>query len=115
MVDGIGVGDVGTAVLRDRQHLASEGMVVIVCSIDENNGNLISGPDIISRGFIYMKESEELIDDVKKAASAVLNRFAGKNKRRRNELKSALREEVGRLLYQRTKRNPMVLTVVMEI
>ena len=115
MVDGIGVGDVGTAVLRDRQHLASEGLVVIVCSIDENNGNLISGPDIISRGFIYMKESEELIDDVKKAASAVLNRFAGKNKRRRNELKSALREEVGRLLYQRTKRNPMVLTVVMEI
>ena len=115
MVDGIGVGDVGTAVLRDRQHLASEGMVVIVCSIDENNGNLISGPDIISRGFIYMKESEELIDDVKKAASAVLNRFAGKNKRRRNELKTALREEVGRLLYQRTKRNPMVLTVVMEI
>ncbi len=115
MVDGIGVGDVGTAVLRDRQHLASEGMVVIVCTIDENNGNLISGPDVISRGFIYMKESEDLIEDVKKTASTVLKRFAGKNKRRRNELKSALREEVGRLLYQRTKRNPMVLTVVMEI
>ncbi len=115
MVDGIGVGDVGIAVLRDRQHLASDGMVVVVCSIDENNGNLISGPDIISRGFVYMKESEELIDEAKRTAAAVLSRFSGKNKRRRNELKSALREEIGRLLYQRTKRNPMVLTVVMEI
>lgn len=114
LVDGIGVGDVGVAVIRDRQHLASDGMLLIVCSIDQNNGKLISEPDIISRGFVYMKDSEELIHDVKDIISDVIERYSGNDRRRRNELKSVIRSEVGNYLYSKTKRNPMILSVVTE-
>ena len=115
LVDGIGVGDVGVAVLRDRQHLASDGMVLIVCSIDQNDGKLISEPDIISRGFVYMKDSEELIKQVKDIASGIVDKYSGNDRRRRSELKNELRSEIGNYLYSKTKRNPMILTLVTEI
>ncbi len=114
LVDGIGVGDVGVAVIRDRQHLASDGMVLIVCSIDQNTGKILSEPDIISRGFVYMRDSEELISEVKEIIYNVLDRYSGKNKNRRNEMKSVIRSEVGNYLYSKTKRNPMILSVVTE-
>lgn len=114
LVDGIGVGDVGVAVIRDRQHLASDGMVLIVCSIDQNTGKKLGEPDIISRGFVYMRDSEELIHDVKDIISDVIDRYSGKDKNRRNELKSVIRSEVGNYLYSKTKRNPMILSVVTE-
>ena len=114
LVDGIGVGDVGVAVIRDRQHLASDGMVLIVCPIDQNDGRLISEPDIISRGFVYMRDSEELINEVKDIIVDVVDRYSGENRRKRNELKSVIRSEVGNYLYSKTKRNPMILSVVTE-
>ena len=114
LVDGIGVGDVGVAVIRDRQHLASDGMVLIVCSIDQNSGKLINEPDIISRGFVYMRESEELISDVKNIITDIVDKYSGEYKRKRNELKSVIRSEVGNYLYSKTKRNPMILSVVTE-
>ena len=114
LVDGIGVGDVGVAVIRDRQLLASDGMLLIVCSIDQNNGKLLSEPDIVSRGFVYMKDSEELINEVKDIISEVIERYSGSDRRRRNELKSVIRSEVSNYLYSKTKRNPMILSVVTE-
>jgi len=88
---------------------------VVVCSIDDMSGNLISGPDIISRGFVYVKESEELIEEARQLAVSIVERCAVEDKRRRNEIKSTIREEIGRLMYQRTKRSPMILPVIMEI
>ena len=115
LVDGLGVGDVGSVVLRDRKHLANDGLVVVVCSIDDMTGSIISGPDIISRGFVYVKESEELIEEARQLAVSIIERCAVEDKRRRNEIKSTVREEIGRLMYQRTKRSPMILPVIMEI
>ena len=107
-------GDVGVAVIRDRQHLASDGMVLVVCSIDQYDGKLINDPDIISRGFVYMRESEDLINEVKNIIAEIVERYSGENKRKRNELKSVIRSEVGNYLYSKTKRNPMILSVVTE-
>lgn len=115
LVDGYGVGDVGAVVLRDRQHLASDGLMVVVCSIDMMTGYLIGGPDIVSRGFVYVKESEELIEEVRELAIKVVGEFEGKRNRSRTDISAELRDQLGVLLYRKTKRNPMILPVIMEI
>lgn len=115
MVDGIGVGDVGDIVLRDRRHLASDGMFIIVMSIDRSTGAIMAGPDIISRGFVYMDEATELIDDAKACIVEVVENLAQDAATEWSTAKSDIRSAVAKLLYSRTHRRPMVVPVVMEI
>ncbi|MEG1650686.1 MAG: RNase J family beta-CASP ribonuclease [Oscillospiraceae bacterium] len=114
-VDGLGVGDVGSVVLRDRKHLAQDGLIVVVCSVDVDANDIISGPDIISRGFVYVKESEPLMEEAKALARKVLEQSFEKGKYGKGDQRMRLREELGQLMYQRTKRNPMILPVIMEL
>ncbi len=115
LVDGLGVGDVGSVVLRDRKHLAEDGLIVVVCSIDVGSMELLSGPDIISRGFVYVKESERLIDEAKTCAKEVIERCLENNSGDFGDIKIALRNELSSLLNKKTKRNPMILPIIMDI
>lgn len=114
LVDGAGVGDIGSVVLRDRKHLAEDGLVMVVATVDVYGGYIISGPDIITRGFIYVKESEELMDEARKIAAASLERAVVRCGDRM-QIKSAMRDELAKFLYRKTKRKPMVLPVLMEV
>ncbi len=114
-VDGTGVGDVGSVVLRDRKHLAQDGMIVVCINIDAQDGDLISGPDIITRGFIYVKESEELMEELRGVVLEAIDRCHRKRIRDRNTLKSAIKNDLSGYLFKTTKRNPMILPVIMEV
>ena len=113
-VDGYGVGDVGAVVLRDRQHLAQDGMIVVVTSMSREDGAILSGPDIITRGFVYVKESEELLDELKQVATDALNACLDRNVRDWASIKSEVKGALSGFLYKKTKRNPMILPVIME-
>lgn len=115
LVDGLGVGDVGHVVLRDRQQMAKDGMFVVIVTVDKDNGALIGEPDIVSRGFIYMKESDKLIREVKKQISRIIAP-KGKKDMAANEvyIKSRIRNEIGSYLFKRTQRRPMILPVIIE-
>ncbi len=118
MVDGLGVGDVGNVVLRDRQVLASDGMVVVIATIDGRSGDIIGDPDLVSRGFIYMKEQKQLIHDTRKKIREVIQRQTGQNhggEPNWAHLKASLRDSIGQFLFQRTERRPMVLPVLVEV
>ena len=115
MVDGLGVGDVGNVVLRDRKHLAEDGMVVVVLPISAQNGDLLAEPEIITRGFIYVKDSEELLQDLRNLTMSTAEAYRGKRGRDLNELKGAIRSAVSNYLFKATKRSPMVLPVILEI
>ena len=114
-VDGLGVGDVGSVVLRDRRHLSQDGLVVVVFTVDRASGEVLSGPDIVSRGFVYVKESEQLIGEARQKARSVLEKYRDYEYKDWMVIKSKIREQVSHVLYQRTKRSPMVLPIVMEI
>lgn len=114
-VDGYGVGDVGSIVLRDRKHLAQDGLIIIVSTIDSASGQVMAGPDIVSRGFVYVRESEELMDEARKVAQYALDVCFENGVRDWSTIKSKLRDEVSHLLYERTKRNPMILPIIMEV
>jgi len=114
-VDGLGVGDVGSVVLRDRRHLSQDGLVVVVFTVDRASGEVLSGPDIVSRGFVYVKESEQLIGEARQKARSVLEKYKDYEYKDWMVIKSKIREQVSHVLYQRTKRSPMVLPIVMEI
>lgn len=116
LVDGYGVGDVGNIVLRDRRHLAQDGLIVVVASVDLEARLLLSGPDIVSRGFVYVRESEELMDEVKQIAAEEINRCLVKNEMvDRMELKTCVKDALSKYLYSKTKRKPMVLPVIMNV
>ncbi len=115
LVDGTGVGDVGSVVLRDRKHLAQDGMIVVCVNISSQDGMIVSGPDIITRGFIYVKESEELMDELREVAMEAIDRCSRKRVRDWQTLKSAIKNDLSGYLYKTTKRNPMILPVIMEI
>ena len=115
LVDGTGVGDVGSVVLRDRKHLAQDGMIVVCVNISSQDGSVITGPDIITRGFIYVKESEELMDELREVAMEAIDRCARKRVRDWTAIKSAIKSDLSGYLYKHTKRNPMILPVIMEI
>ena len=116
LVDGFGVGDVGSTVLRDRKHLSQDGLMAVIVCIEPETREIISGPDIISRGFVYVRESEPLMDEAKELVRDILDRWSGAEGRfGRNDLKLRIREELSKLLYQRTKRSPMILPVIMEV
>ena len=114
-VDGTGVGDVGSVVLRDRKHLAEDGMIVVCVNLSSEDGSVITGPDIITRGFIYVKESEELMDSLQEVATEAIERCQRKHIRDWAAIKSAIKNDLSGYLYKTTKRNPMILPVISEI
>jgi len=114
-VDGTGVGDVGSVVLRDRKHLAEDGMIVVCVNLSSEDGTVLTGPDIITRGFIYVKESEELMEELREVAMEAIDRCQRKRIRDWSAIKSAIKNDLSGYLYKHTKRNPMILPVIMEI
>ena len=115
LVDGLGVGDVGSVVLRDRKHLAEDGLLVIVCVIDPTTGTIVSGPDIVSRGFVYVRESESLMHDVREVALHTIQTYLAENFHDWSVVKTKTKDAVGKLIFERTKRDPMILPVLMEV
>ena len=114
-VDGTGVGDVGAVVLRDRKHLAQDGMIVVCVNLSSQDGSIISGPDIITRGFIYVKESEDLIEELRGVALEAIERCQRKRNRDWAAIKSAIKNDLSGYLFKTTKRNPMILPVITEL
>lgn len=114
-VDGYGVGDVGSVVLRDRKHLAQDGLVIVAVCIDRESGMIVSGPDVVTRGFVYVKESEELINDAREVAVEAIEAQTDGGYFDWNSIKASLRDEISHLMYERTKRSPMILPVIMEV
>ena len=114
-VDGLGVGDVGSIVLRDRKHLGQDGLIIIVASLDVYDGHVISGPDIVSRGFVYVRENEGLIDEVKKLALDILEDCAEKNIHEWGIIKNRIKDEISKLIAQKTRRTPMILPILQEV
>ncbi len=114
-VDGFGVGDVGSVVLKDRKHLAEDGIIIVVAGIDAVTGELVSGPDVVSRGFVFVKEAEDLIGEAKATAYATMMKCHDRNIYDWGTIKTRIRDDVSRLMYERTKRSPMILPILMEI
>ena len=115
LVDGLGVGDVGNIVLRDRQHLSQDGLIVIVLTMDSNTGEVIAGPDVISRGFVYVRESENLMDEVKSVVRHEIAKCEEKGIRDWSTIKSTVRENLRDYVFAKTKRNPMIIPIIMEV
>lgn len=114
LVDGLGVGDVGSIVLRDRKHLAQDGLIIIAIAIDRVSNEITSGPDIISRGFVYVREAEKLIDDSKALVSHTLSKCSAQELHEWNSLKTKLKDCLSDFIYTQTKRSPMILPIIME-
>ena len=115
LVDGLGIGDVGNIVLRDRKHLSEDGLIVVVVTISKQEGRVVSGPDIISRGFVYVRESVDLMDEARDVVKKTLEKCDRKSISDWSTLKTNIREDLRGFLYHRTKRNPMILPIIMEI
>jgi ribonuclease J len=115
MVDGLGVGDVGEVVLRDRRVLAQEGMVVIIATLDRHSGKFLKNPDIISRGFIYLRENKEFVEEMRKRIRGLVSRIPRHQQLESDYIKSLIRDQIGQFLYNKTKRRPMVLPVIIEV
>lgn len=115
LVDGLGVGDVGNIVLRDRQHLSQDGLIVIVLTMNSETGEVIAGPDVISRGFVYVRESENLMDDVKSVVRHEISKCEQRGIRDWATIKSTVRENLRDYIFMKTKRNPMIIPIIMEV
>ena len=115
LVDGLGVGDVGNVVLRDRQHLSQDGLIIVVLTMNGATGEIIAGPDIISRGFVYVKESENVMEEIKNVARHEVYKFEMRETKDWTTIKNALRENLKDYIFAKTKRNPMILPIVMEV
>ena len=115
LIDGSGIGDIGSVVLRDRKILSEDGLVVVVATVDTSGGYLVSGPDIVSRGFVYVKESEELVERARMVAETTLSRAISKKYGDRMAIKALIRDELSKFIFKETKRRPMILPIIMEI
>ncbi len=115
LVDGLGVGDVGNIVLRDRKHLSEDGLMVVVVSMDREMGTLLAGPDIISRGFVYVRESENLMDEARAVVQEALLRCEERNVTSWNYIKGVIKDTLKNYIWQKTKRSPMILPIIMEV
>lgn len=115
LIDGLGVGDVGNIVLRDRKLLSQDGILVVVVTLSKQDGTIMSGPDIISRGFVYVRESEELLDEANKIVAQTLNRCVEEKVNEWSSLKTNVRDSLGKFLYEQTRRRPMILPIIMEV
>lgn len=114
-VDGLGVGDVGNIVIRDRKHLSEDGLIVVVVCIDSESKEIVSGPDVISRGFVYVREAESLMDNIKELAEEAITECKGRKNNDWSALKNAIKNKLSQYLYEETKRSPMILPVIMDI
>ena len=115
MVDGLGVGDVGNIVLRDRRLLSESGLIILVAAIDKYSNTIASGPDIISRGFVYVRENEDLIDEACRRAEEILEDCMEKNMKDWNGMKTAVRDGLSRFIYAKTQRSPVILPIFLEV
>jgi ribonuclease J len=115
LIDGLGVGDVGNIVLRDRKLLSQDGILVVVVTLSKQDGAILSGPDIISRGFVYVRESEGLLDEANRIVTNTLNRLMVENVNEWASLKTQVKDALGRFLYEQTRRRPMILPIIMEV
>lgn len=115
MVDGLGVGDVGNVVLRDRQHLAENGIIIVVLALDQASGELTAGPDIVSRGFVYVREADELMEEARASVQSTVERCLDRNIHDWGKLKSSIRDELADFIWKKTKRRPMILPIIMEV
>ncbi|SDW33283.1 ribonuclease J [Marininema mesophilum] len=115
LIDGLGIGDVGNIVLRDRKLLSQDGILVVVVTLSKNNGKILSGPDIISRGFVYVRESEKLLEEANRIVTQTMEKCANEQVSEWASLKTSIREALSRFLYDRTRRRPMILPIIMEV
>lgn len=115
LIDGLGVGDVGNIVLRDRRQLSQDGIMIVVLGIDKANNEITAGPDIVSRGFVYVREAELLMDEAKERVQAALDKCEENNTREWSAIKSAIRDALGRFLFEKTRRRPMILPIILEV
>ena len=115
LIDGLGVGDVGNIVLRDRKHLAEDGIIVVVVTLDKRTGELLAGPDVLSRGFVYVRESEDLMEEAKMVARGAMDKCASKHVTDWTGIKNTLKNSMSDFIYTKTKRKPMILPVIMEV
>ncbi|MCR1897959.1 ribonuclease J [Irregularibacter muris] len=115
LVDGLGVGDVGNIVLRDRKHLSQDGLIIVVVTLNKDKGGVVAGPDIISRGFVYVRESGDLIEEAKSVVKDALSKCQEKQITEWSTIKSAIRDSLRQFLYEQTKRKPMILPIIMEV
>ena len=115
LIDGLGVGDVGNIVLRDRRQLSQDGIMIVVVGVDSAANQIISGPDIVSRGFVYVRESEDLMGEAKNVVQAALDKCEERNNTEWSALKTAIRDSLGRFLYEKTRRRPMIIPIIMEV
>ena len=115
LIDGSGIGDIGSVVLRDRKILSEDGLVVVVATVDTNGAYVVSGPDIVSRGFVYVKESEALMDEARRIAESALARAISKHCDDRMAIKALIKDELAKFIFKQTKRRPMILPILMEV
>ena len=115
MVDGLGVGDVGSIVLRDRQHLSQDGLIIVVMSMDGSTGEIVAGPDVISRGFVYVRESENLMEDLKRLLRDEVRKLEEDGIRDWSTIKSKVKDELRDYIFVKTKRDPMILPIIQEV
>lgn len=115
LVDGLGVGDVGNIVLRDRKHLSEDGLIIVVLTLSKEDGSTIAGPDIISRGFVYVREADDLMEEAKKKVVLAIEDCQRRNIKDWSSIKNAIRDSLKKYIYQAMKRNPMILPVIMEV
>ena len=115
LVDGLGVGDVGNIVLRDRQHLAEDGIIIVVLTLERGSGQVLAGPDIVSRGFVYVRESESLMEEARHVLEEVVDNCVAKNITDWSKIKSQIKDALGDYVWKTTKRSPMILPIIMEV
>ena len=115
LVDGLGVGDVGNVVLRDRRHLSQDGLITVVVTLNANTRKIMAGPDIVSRGFIYTREAGDLMDELKKTATDVITSYSKKKRMDWAGMKNTMRSKMSDYLYRETKRSPMIMPIIMEV
>ncbi|MDE7224780.1 MAG: ribonuclease J, partial [Acetatifactor sp.] len=115
LVDGLGVGDVGNVVLRDRQHLAEDGILIVVMSLDKYSGQLVAGPDIVSRGFVYVRESDELLEEARQMVDNAVSGCIDRGVTDWGKLKNTTKDVLSEYVWRKTKRRPMILPIIMEV
>ena len=115
MVEGLGVGDVGNIVLRDRQHLSENGLLVVVLTLEKGSNMILAGPDIVSRGFVYVRESENLMDECREIVNIALDRLYDRGITDWGRMKTEIKDALNDFLWKKTKRNPMILPIIMEV
>ena len=115
LVDGLGVGDVGNIVLRDRQNLAQNGIIIVVLTLEKYSNQLLAGPDLVSRGFVYVRESEDLLDEAKRVVDEAVMDCLDRHLTDWGKMKNIIRDSLSDFLWKRMKRNPMILPIIMEV